>query len=106
MEKPSPKYHNTCDERGHDTGVGDSVSSKFGLEQRRDIRKSLLRPYPEEHRGSMRLEGWQGVRAVHPSFETRTYGALLRMRLKGAAFISGRRLRCCGFENVPRCGAE
>ena len=26
----------------------------------------------------MRLEGWQQVRTVHPSFETRACGALLR----------------------------
>ena len=40
----------------------------------------------------MRLEGWQQVFDVHPSFEMRAYGALLRMRLKGEAITSGRRL--------------
>ena len=35
----------------------------------------------------MRLEGWQQVSAVHPSFETRACGALLRMRLNGAKHL-------------------
>ena len=30
----------------------------------------------------MRLEGWRLVRAAQPSFETRAYGALLRMSCK------------------------
>src|SRR5215467_8733873 len=36
---------------------------------------SLFGPHPEEHRTAMRLEGWQRVRAVHPSFETGPNGA-------------------------------
>jgi thiamine biosynthesis lipoprotein ApbE len=41
-----------------------------------------LRPHPEERRiFAARLEGWQRVRAVHPSFETAAQeGGLLRMR--------------------------
>jgi hypothetical protein len=39
---------------------------------------------------------------VHPSFETRARGALLRMRLKGEAFISGRRLMI-GIRECTAC---
>jgi hypothetical protein len=52
------------------------------VRRRPEMNESFLRPHPEEHRVAMRLEGWQRVRTVHPSFETRACGVLLRMRLK------------------------
>jgi protein SCO1 len=80
--------------------------------RRPEMIESFLRSHPEEHRqrvrplagpmtgSAMRLEGWHRVSTLHPSFETRACGALLRMRPRDEAFISWRRLRSIAALNI------
>jgi hypothetical protein len=50
--------------------AGDEVASAMaaGIPAFEPMKKSL--PHPEEPCAARRLEGWQRVCAVHPSFET------------------------------------
>jgi hypothetical protein len=56
------------------------------------MNESFLWPHPDERAAGARVEGWQQVSAVRPSFEMPAREAGSKMRPKDEAFISERRL--------------
>src|SRR5579871_2465931 len=62
-----------CHSRESGNPVSPSIAGVTGSPAFARVRNSG--PYPEEPRAARRLEGWQRVLAVHPSFETRPSGA-------------------------------